>query len=119
MFRDVLREVVESTEGGVAGLLMGYDGIPVEQYVKDDAAVNVESIGMEYSVILTQIRKAAQMLDAGSAREVSIQAERMTTVIRLLNDDYFVAVTLGPQGNHGKARYLLRTNASKFLESLG
>src|SRR5689334_13431913 len=110
MFRDVLREVVESTEGGVAGLLMGYDGIPVEQYVKDDAAVNVESIGMEYSVILTQIRKAAEMLDAGSAREVSIQAERMTTVIRLLNNDYFVAVTLGPNGNHGKARYLLRTH---------
>jgi len=119
MFREVLREVVESTEGGVAGLLMGYDGIPVEQYVKDDVELNVESIGMEYSVILTQIRKAAQMLDAGNAREVSIQAERMTTVIRLLNDDYFVAVTLGPTGNHGKARYLLRTHAAKFLESLG
>ena len=119
MFREVLREVVESTEGGVAGLLMGYDGIPVEQYVKDDAALNVESIGMEYSVILTQIRKAAQMLDAGNAREVAIQAERMTTVIRLLNDDYFVAMSIAPSGNFGKARYLLRTNAPKFLESLG
>ena len=119
MFREVLREVVESTDGGVAGLLMGYDGIPVEQYVKDDVELNVESIGMEYSVILTQIRKAAQMLDAGSAREVAINAERMITVIRLLNDDYFVAVTLSPTGNSGKARFLLRTHASKFLDSLG
>lgn len=119
MFREALKEMVDSTEGGIAGLLMGYDGIPVEQYVKDDGALNVEAIGMEYSVILTQIRKAAEMLEAGSAREVAIQAEKMTTVIRLLNNDYFVAVTLSPDGNFGKARYLLRTSAAKFLESLG
>ena len=34
MFKEVLREVVERTEGGIASLLMGYDGIPVENYVK-------------------------------------------------------------------------------------
>jgi predicted regulator of Ras-like GTPase activity (Roadblock/LC7/MglB family) len=118
MFQDVLREVVTGTEGGVAALLMGYDGIPVEQYVAQGADVNVEAVGMEYSVILTQIRKAAALLEAGSAREVSIQAEHMITVIRLLNDDYFVALTLRPGGNYGKARYLLRMHANKLLGEL-
>src|SRR4051812_39203103 len=98
MFKDVLRDVVERTEGGIAGLLMGFDGIPVENYVKGGVAVDVESVGMEYSVILTQIMKAAQMLEAGEAREVSIQAENLTTVIRLLNDAYFVALTMAPHG---------------------
>jgi hypothetical protein len=42
----------------------------------------------------------------------------MTTVIRLLNDDYFVAMTLRPGGNYGKARYLLRANAGKLLGEL-
>src|SRR5262245_52354238 len=109
MFKDVLREVVERTEGGIASLLMGFDGIPVENYVKSGVNLDVESIGMEYSVILTQISKAAQMLDAGTAREVSIQAENVTTLIRLLNQEYFVAVTIAPHGNFGKARFLLRT----------
>jgi predicted regulator of Ras-like GTPase activity (Roadblock/LC7/MglB family) len=118
MFREILQEVVENTDGGVAGLLMGFDGIPVDQYVKDDASVDVETVGMEFSVILKSIRQAAELLDAGSAREVAIKAERMITVIRLLNDEYFVAVTLKPSGNLGKARFLMRTRSEKLLSGL-
>jgi hypothetical protein len=59
------------------------------------------------------------MLEAGDAREVSIQAENLTTVIRLLSPEYFVALTLSPQGNFGKARFLLRTLTPKLLEDLG
>src|SRR5690606_17379799 len=97
---------------------MGFDGIPVENYVKGGASVDVESVGMEYSVILTQIMKAAKMLEAGEAREVSIQAENLTTVIRLLSSEYFVALTLAPQGNFGKARFLLRPLTPKLLDDL-
>lgn len=118
MFKDALRDVVERTEGGIAGLLMGFDGIPVEQYLKSGAALDVESVGMEYSVILTQISKAAEQLDSGSAREVSIKADQQTTLIRLLNDEYFVAVTLAPHGNLGKARFLLRMLAPRLQEEL-
>lgn len=118
MFKQVLREVVERTEGGIAGLVMGYDGIPVENYVKGDSAFDIETIGMELSVILTQITKAAEMLDSGATREVAIQAERMTTVIRFLNDQYFVALALSPGGNFGKGRFLLRTLTPKLLDDL-
>jgi predicted regulator of Ras-like GTPase activity (Roadblock/LC7/MglB family) len=118
MFKEVLRDVVERTEGGMASLLMGFDGIPVENYVKDGDRADVESVGMEYSVILTQIAKAARMLEAGEAREVSIQAERLTTVVRLLSPEYFVAITLTPQGNVGKARFLLRTLTPQLIDAL-
>lgn len=118
MFKAALRDVVERTNGGVAGLLMGFDGIPVEQYLRAGATLDVETVGMEYSVILTQVSKAAQMLEAGDAREVSIQAERFTTLIRLLNKEYFVALTLLPHGNVGKGRYLLRMLAPKLLDEL-
>lgn len=117
MFKEVLQEVVDNTDGGVAGLLMGYDGIPVDQYVKD-GAFDIETIGMEYSVIVKSIRQAAEMLDVGTAREVAIKSERLTTVIRMLNDDYFVAVTLKPSGNLGKARFLMRTRTTKLLAEL-
>jgi len=118
MFKEVLREVVERTEGGIASLLMGFDGIPVENYVKTGVKLDVESVGMEYSVILTQISKAASMLDSGVAREVSIQTENVTTVIRLLNPEYFVALTMAPNGNFGKARFLLRTLTPKLVDEL-
>jgi predicted regulator of Ras-like GTPase activity (Roadblock/LC7/MglB family) len=120
MFREVLKEVVERTEGGIAGIVMGLDGITIDSYVRKDSemAFEVESVGVEYSAILKQIRSAAEMLDAGPACEVAIQAERLTTVIRMINDEYFVALAMKPEGNYGKARFLLRTSASKLAQGL-
>ena len=59
MFKEVLQDVVDRTEGGVAGLLMGFDGIPVDHYVREAATppVDVETVGMEFSVILKDIRE--------------------------------------------------------------
>lgn len=119
MFKEILQEVVDSSDGAVAGLLMGYDGIPIEKYVREGGTMDVESIGMELSVVLKDIRKAAEMLHAGDAREVAIRAERLTTVIRLLNDEYFLAVALEPSGNAGKARFLARMRSAALTEALG
>jgi predicted regulator of Ras-like GTPase activity (Roadblock/LC7/MglB family) len=119
MFEEVLREVVDGTEGGVAGLLMGYDGIPVQNYMREGGdGSSVETVGQEYSVILKEVRKASELLDTGEAHEIAIKTERMTTVVRMLNDEYFVAITLEPGGNAGKARFLLRTRAQKLLDAL-
>ena len=118
MFKDALRDIVERTDGSIAGLLMGFDGITVEHYLRDGATLDVETVGMEYSVILMQVAKAAELLDAGAAKELSISAERLTTVIRVVNDEYFVAMTLGPNGNTGKGRFLLRTLAPKLVSEL-
>jgi predicted regulator of Ras-like GTPase activity (Roadblock/LC7/MglB family) len=121
MFQELLKDVVHRTEGALAGLIMGFDGIAVDTYVRGDAEVpfEVENVGMEYSVILKEIAKAAELLDSGAAREISIQAEKFTTVIRLINDDYFVAVTIRPEGNYGKARFLLRTRVPELASELG
>ncbi|MBN1654240.1 MAG: hypothetical protein JXA30_10750 [Deltaproteobacteria bacterium] len=118
MFKNVLQEVVENTEGGVSSILMGFDGITVESYSKQEGEFNAEDIGMEYSVILGNVKQATESLNIGETREMAIQAERMTAVIRLLNDEYFVALLIRPGGNFGKARFLLRMNAQQLIEGL-
>lgn len=118
MFKQILREVVDSTDGAVAGVIMGFDGITLDTYQVQDGLADIETVGMEYSVILSQIRQAAEMLEVGEAREVAVQAENMVTVVRLLNDQYFVAVTLRPGGNSGKARYQLRIRAASLIDDL-
>jgi hypothetical protein len=40
------------------------------------------------------------------------------TLIRVINETYFVAVALSPEGNLGKGRYLLRIVAPKLAEEL-
>ena len=118
MFKDVLSHVVSNTDGGIAALIMGYDGIPLEQFNQEGRELDLEQVGMEYSVILKNIRNAAELLETGAAEEVAIKAERMTTVIRFLNDEYFLALALQPDGNIGKGRFLLRTRAADILKAI-
>ena len=118
MFKNILRDVVENTDGALASILMGYDGITVESYSGSKATVDMETVGSEYSQVLNQVKQAAQMLDFGTAKEVAVQAENMVTVMRMLNDEYFVALAIKPTGNIGKGRFLLRLQSGKILETL-
>ena len=117
MFKEAIRDVVEGTDGGIAGILMDFEGIAVDSYIKGES-LDINAVGAEYSVILKSIQRATESLEAGGAREVAIQSDKITTLIRILNDEYFLALTLSPEGNFGKGRYLMRTAAPKLLEQL-
>jgi predicted regulator of Ras-like GTPase activity (Roadblock/LC7/MglB family) len=108
LFAETLKKVVDNIEGGIAAVVMGLDGIPVESYVKLDDRVDVNTVAMEFSFILTQVRKAGESLAVGSLEELSVKAQRLLLVCRMLSPQYFVAIVMAPEGNFGKARYLAR-----------
>ncbi len=122
MFQENLQKIVDNVEGGLAGLLMGFDGIAVESYTRDPAAPglpsDIQTVGMEFSFILTQVRKAAEALEVGNVQEIAIRADKLSIIIRVLNQDYFLALALGEGGNFGKGRYLLRVVAPKLQAEL-
>src|SRR3954469_17250101 len=99
MFKQNLERLVAETEGGVAGLLMGFDGIAVDSYSAPDGGVDIQTVGMEFSFILTQVRKAAEILEVGAVQEITIRAEQLTILMRVVSVDYFVALALRPAGN--------------------
>lgn len=118
MFKEALKAVVEQTQGGLAGLLMDFEGIPLETYSKKDTSFDIEAVGAEISVVVKAIQRASEMLDAGETKEVAFKSERMVTLIRVINESYFLALSLEPDGNFGKGRYLLRVTAPKVLDEL-
>ncbi len=118
MFQENLRKLVTETEGGIAGLLMGFDGIAVDNFIIEDGGVDIQTVGMEFSFILGQVRKAAEILNVGGVEEVAIRCETLTLIIRVLSADYFVALALRPEGNSGKGRYLLRVVAPQLQSEL-
>ncbi len=97
---------------------MGLDGIEVETYVREKNGFDINIIGMEFSYILTQIKKASEVLEVGGVKEIVIKAEQLTLVIRMLTEDYFLAVALMPSGNFGKCRFLLRLTAPQITSEL-
>ncbi len=108
MFAETLKKVVDNIDGGIAAVVMGLDGIPVETYVRQNDRVDVNTVGMEFSFILGQVRKAGDSLQVGGLEELAVKAQRLVLVCRMLSPQYFVAIALAPEGNFGKARYLAR-----------
>src|SRR3954462_3519015 len=118
MFKEALERAVDGTDGGIAGLLMDFEGIPLESYAKDESQIDIEVVGAEVSVVVKGIQRATEMLDAGETREVSFKSDKMITLIRVINKGYFVALALTPDGNFGKGRYMLRVLAPKLAVEL-
>jgi predicted regulator of Ras-like GTPase activity (Roadblock/LC7/MglB family) len=116
-FEPSLRQIVEGCEGAVAGVVMGFDGIAVETLTLDPS-VDVQTISMEFSFVLTQVRKAAEILEVGALEEVSIRSDRLTFIIRILSDEYFLGLAMKPEGNYGKGRFLMRMSVPELRAQL-
>lgn len=118
MFAETIKKVIDNVDGGIGGVIMGLDGIAVEAYMRQTERLDITTIGMEFSFILAQVRKAADILQVGTCEEMSVKAERLVLVVRMLDPRYFFAVALAPEGNFGKARFLMRLAAPRLVEQL-
>ena len=117
MFAEILRKLVDNVDGGIAAVIMGLDGIPVEQYVRQNS-VDVNTVAMEFSFILAQIKKAGDSLQVGGLEELTVKAQRLLLVCRMISPQYFVAVAMSPEGNFGKARFLARMAQPNLVAQL-
>jgi predicted regulator of Ras-like GTPase activity (Roadblock/LC7/MglB family) len=117
-FREHLQDVCAGVEGAVACSLMGVDGIEVDSHVSSEEELDLKSLLVEYSGVFRSARDAADVHQAGGISEVSINTDKLVTVARLVSPDYFMVVALKPDGNYGKARYLLRITAPKVRSEL-
>ncbi len=114
-FSDILKEVVNGTEGALGALIIGVDGISIDEY-STGSEIDLQSMSVEYSSLLKEIEKGSQAALLGSTKEVTIISEKAMIMLRRLNDDYFLVLVIRPEGNFGKGRFLLRMSVPKFLK---
>jgi predicted regulator of Ras-like GTPase activity (Roadblock/LC7/MglB family) len=118
MFSKILQRIVEETGGGIGAVLMGYDGIAIDQFFSPDEEIDLHMVVVEYSNVLKEIRKTAEILSLGEMEEISIRTDRFIIVIRMLNEEYFVALIISRDGNFGKGRYLITREGINLVEAL-
>ena len=119
MFRDTLQKMVNRLDGGVAGILMGFDGIAVEHYSREgQEGVDIQTVGMELAHAVTQMRKAIEQLDLGQAAEITIRTDKLVILTYVLSEEYFVACAVRPDSSFGKARYVMRLTAPQIRADL-
>lgn len=111
-FLEVLKELVEGVDGGVAATLMGMDGIAVEQYIKGRGC-DVETVGVEYGKVIEEVKNASRLLNLGTVEEVMVATASSDLLLRMSTPEYYIAFVLGHNSNIGKARYLVRLAAER------
>ena len=114
-FGDILKNVVDGTEGALGALVVGLDGIPVDEYSLR-SELDIQSMTVEYSSLIKEIEKGSQAVQLGSTKEVTVMAEKAMVMLRRLNDEYFIVLIIKPEGNFGKGRFLLRMSVPKLLK---
>src|SRR3989449_9521728 len=118
-FKEDLQQICGKVDGSFAASVMGFDGIPIETHeARPPDGIEVQSLLVEYSGIVSQVRQAAETLQMGKASEVSIRTERLEAVARPLTPDYFVVLARAPEGKVGRARHELRGAGPKPVAQL-
>jgi len=116
-FRESIVKLLDGIDGGVACVLMGFDGITVDTYTRaaapgaSDAVPDIQTISMEFAHLIAQARRTLDSVEAGTLEELTLKTDRLTLVVRLLTPEYFLACAIRPAASLGRTRYLMRLTA--------
>ncbi len=120
-FSEHLENIVNNVQGAIAASVMGFDGIAVETHQvspEQAAALELTAAWVEYANLLSQLKQTSETLKTGGVAELSVNSEKVITLLRMVNKDYFLVLALAPTGNYGKGRYVLRIAAPKVAAEL-
>lgn len=115
--RDSLKAMVEKVGGGVGALIMGYDGIPIEEYTLE-CGFDIQLLAVEYVNLMKDVKRSIEVLKTGNLEEIFISTEQSKIIIRSVCEDYFLILILNSDGNYGKGRYLLKLYGPNLAEEL-
>jgi predicted regulator of Ras-like GTPase activity (Roadblock/LC7/MglB family) len=121
VFAELLDRVLHGTPGALSVTLMGFDGIAIDTREALEAAestISASAAAVELGFIASQLKRVAEGLGAGDVREVSVHTNGLVTLLRPITPEYFIALSMSPEGNTGKGRYLMRVVAPKLAEGL-
>jgi predicted regulator of Ras-like GTPase activity (Roadblock/LC7/MglB family) len=115
-FSEVLKGMTGELKGAKGALIVGMDGIIVDEYTAEPAGVDMSSIGAEYGNVLKEIQNASRSLQLGEASEVAVKTDAACLIMRKINEEYFVALLFSPDGNIGKGRFLVRSATRRLVK---
>jgi len=105
-FEATVTGLVRAVRQGRGAVLMGWDGVPVEQ-AAPVAGTDVEAVAGEYASLLRHARSLVCELDWGSPRSFSVRGAGGQVVFAFAPKDLLLGVETGPTGLGGQMRYAL------------
>jgi predicted regulator of Ras-like GTPase activity (Roadblock/LC7/MglB family) len=108
MFTEVLQSAIDKTEGSLDALVVGTDGIIVEHIRHNESKDKKLNVAIaDYTSLLRGVMRTNDELKLGGLKEITLACESTVFLMRLINENYLIAMILSPNGNIGRGRYEL------------
>ncbi|MCL4558420.1 MAG: hypothetical protein M1491_07295 [Deltaproteobacteria bacterium] len=109
-FLEILQQIVDNTQDSIGGIIIGTDGIIVEQYIKENEMMDFQNVGVEYTAIMKSVSDTSQTLGLEGPEQIVVEYRDLIVIVRNINKDYFIMLAIKNSGSMGKARFLIRKN---------
>jgi predicted regulator of Ras-like GTPase activity (Roadblock/LC7/MglB family) len=107
MFAERLNEICSRIDGAVALSLVGRDGMPIES-VNTDPGVDLEVLAAELVAQVRAISDQQRELAVGSVTHFAVTTEKLTLMVSVVADGFYLLLVLASGGSYGRARFELR-----------
>ncbi len=108
-FEETLTGILSRVEGGVAAIILGIDGIPIERRIaQPDRDLDIDLVATEFTTLLRRSMRVAADTCLGELKEMVLVTDLMTYLLRPITPEYFLLLAISPRGNVGRARFELR-----------
>lgn len=119
MFKPILQTILHESSGALGVFLLGDDGIIIDQVRANLTSADEQlALVVELAAGIKGIRQTAEVLEAGGLNEVVIRYEKLTLLVHVLSEEYFVVLLLPPRMLSGKGSYLLKREAPRLRAGL-
>lgn len=91
-FKEILRELVETTPGANGAILADWEGEAVEQYCHFDE-FEIKLIGAHKGIILSRLRELHEAFPVGELHDLVITTEEQHHLVGAVGPDYVLVMT--------------------------
>jgi predicted regulator of Ras-like GTPase activity (Roadblock/LC7/MglB family) len=118
-FKEHLAAVCSALPETFVVTLLDHDGISVDTVSSHATDIDIGAYFVELTGVFSAAMRSSEQMQTGAVSELVVKTDRVAAVLRPVGPEYFLALALPPNGNTGKARYLMRVVGPKLLQELG
>ncbi|MEM1347925.1 MAG: hypothetical protein AAGI01_05155 [Myxococcota bacterium] len=107
MFKEKLTRVIHNVDGAIGCLLIGFDGIQIDGVYAGEEMAEMSAIAIEVSNLLNKFRRL-NLHEVGEVNEVSITTGTVTTLARVVSEEYLLVLAMSADADVNRGQTMLR-----------
>lgn len=108
MFKEILQQVFDRTDGIIMVSLLGMDGLAIERLIRpkeECPEFEEDLLSAQYSTLFKNVALTNRDIGLAGTREVIVTTDKFLVVMNRAGEDFLVVSLLAADGNIGRARY--------------